>query len=227
MINHYKLLTFHYYTNETSSEIPDLPGIYGWYFPLYLFPKLYNEDKYSVNRYLTFINSVFLYDSAIRGSAETFMRTDEFAWERHTISFKKGRTDIDDQKSKAAECWKDIMSNPDLRETFSQYLFEASVLLPPLYIGQAKISLKQRYKQHITVMKNNEGDEVSKFNKRFTDFMAETKIAVQVNDLIFGCIPLFYTEEAQHKLSEDHIEAMLLVIEQVLLRTACPPFSGK
>ena len=62
-------------TFQTSKLIPEEPGIYGWFIPLWL-PK----NTENAQAYISRIGQYFLYDSTIEGVAEK--KTDiKFSWE--------------------------------------------------------------------------------------------------------------------------------------------------
>lgn len=189
-----------FYTKETASDIPSEPGIYAWFLPLWI----YHDD---LSSFINLVNSVYLYDAAEEGTPRATSQL-MLNWDSLQItaepSFHRQPTAAMSAK------WAHALQH---RPAFQTALMEASVLLPPLYVGKADV-LAARYSQHV------EGGDGNTFHKRFTEHARAKKLPVQVSDLLFACI-LTGREE------DDVLRAFGLndLLEKVMMHLARPPFS--
>jgi hypothetical protein len=92
---------------------------------------------------------------------------------------------------------------------------EASILMPPLYVGKADY-LKARYSQHVAGV----GGGANVFHTRFTRFATSQDIPLSVQDLLFVCIKADPTIESVFRGANLNI-----LLEHVLMLLCRPPFS--
>jgi hypothetical protein len=178
----------HFFTKETSDQIPEVAGCYAWFIPLW--------------------NTMLLYEPP--GSA-VIEKTAKFHWDTINLQIRK----VSRARHSAREDqWKKVLADPVLREAFQRALMEASIFMPPLYIGKAD-NLKVRYDQHVA---GTEGANV--FNTRFKAFMADKKISLSVSDLLFVCIET--DRQTELVLSDARLHELL---EMIVLALCKPPFS--
>ena len=115
-----------------------------------------------------------------------------------------------------------MLESKEGKSAFERALMEASIFLPPLYIGKAD-NLYNRYYQHI----NSHADisnTKNTFGRRFRLFVeGNPDLKVKLRDLLFVCIS--FEEKTDAKFKED--EELNNLLEQVLMGIICPPFSMK
>src|SRR6266704_704361 len=102
-----------------------------------------------------------------------------------------------------------------LREAFQQALMEASIFMPPLYLGKTD-NLRVRYGQHVQGM----GPEANVFHTRFTSFTQSLGLTLAVSDLLFVCVQT--DRDTDRTLRDANLTELL---EHVLMRVCKPPFS--
>ena len=111
--------------------------------------------------------------------------------------------------------WNNIFTAEPTRQALQQILLEASLLMPPLYVGRTG-NLKRRYLEHTAG---------STFHSRFTDHVAKLGLKIGVSDLLFVCIN---TEQGLDKVlggvAQNDLDKL---IERVLMQFCRPPFSLK
>ena len=114
--------------------------------------------------------------------------------------------------------WQRVLANDETKKILQQTLMEASILMPPLYVGRTN-NLKRRYLQHTG------GDRLSKnnFHFRFMEYAEELEIKISVSDLLFVCIE---TQKDLDRIFLDMKENEFnVLIEQILMQFCRPPFS--
>jgi hypothetical protein len=199
-----------FYTKETQSSIPDLSGIYAWFVPLWIV----DDD---IETFISLISNYYLYDPIVEGIAQKTLCAD-FNWESYQVQLKKGVSKSVFPSKEIVLQWKDMMKDEKKKEAFSNALMEASIFMPPLYVGKAD-NLRDRYNQHVS---GKTISEKNTFYKRFSSFKEKNNLRFRVNDLIFACIL------TDTKTSETFREANLnWLLEQVVMRLCRPTFSIK
>lgn len=195
-----------FYTKETVHKIPETPGCYAWFLPLWI----YSED---INELLDAMNWLLIYDPKSDGWPHREVPAN-FNWEELNIRLQRNAKQQPDTQLKAK--WDVVMGNKLQKEALSRALMEATIYTPPLYIGHTK-NLKARYERHTS--------KHSKFYRRFEKRIAEGKenninLSLTVKDLLFACI------QTSHEANKDfNDEDLRLVVEKVLMRACKPPFS--
>jgi hypothetical protein len=192
-----------FFTKETAVRIPDTPGIYAWFLPLWL----YHEN---LDELTTALRCIHLFDP-VSSSHSTSV---DFNWEELNILIEKQpRVHITvDLRGK----WSEMLADSVSRQAFERALMEASILMPPLYIGKAD-ALNARYAAHV--------DGRTDFAERFRCFVRKLPSFVatlQVSDLLFVCI------EVDPKIAKTIREKKLhYLLEQIVMRVSGPTFSIK
>jgi len=198
-----------FYTKETADQIPESPGIYAWFLPLWMFSD-------NLDHFYAIAKRTLLHDP-LREDGKPIRETSvPFAWDTITVTLKRGvaRGISDDLRQR----WDCMLEDPELRGTFALALMESSLLLPPLYVGKTD-DLSVRYQQHTGSAGGPTG-----FFQRFRRFV-ETQgggPSLGVHDLLFVCIQ---TDSAQNRRLRDR--GLNVLLEQLIMRLAGPPFSVK
>ncbi len=194
-------------TTDNQWDLPDSPGVYGWFLPFYI----YNKDLYKL---VDTISNVYLYDSKSKGIPQRDASI-EYNWDKLDISIsKEKKTNL---KENTTKFWNAISKDTDKLDSFANVFLLSSIFAPPLYVGKAK-NLKDRYYQHI----DGYGKEKNTFNTRFTNRMKELNITLTVRDLLFLCIPL--TRCQNDIMKQDESEK---AIEDILMSIVKPNYSDR
>lgn len=200
-----KRISFH--TKETSQAIPEASGIYAWLVPLWM----YSNDLEAL---IKLINIIHLYDPISKGEPVCSVPA-KFNWDIVQVQLRRylEPSVSEDLKRK----WQEMLLEPEKKDAFSRALMEASLLLPPLYVGKAD-NLKERYLQHV----NGGTREENNFHNRFSEYAQSNELRLLVSDLLFVCIRI--DAETSLVLRESGLNWLL---EQVIMRLARPPYSIK
>lgn len=198
-----------FFTKENWNQIPEEPGIYAWFLPLWL----YKED---LNELLEIVNEIFLYDAECKGIPQKTVEIN-YNWSSVNLNLKDEYRLIITQELQ--ENWKQSMQNEELKEAIAQTLMEASIFLPPLYVGKT-IDLKNRYLQH----RDGTPNQKNVFRNRFIEHSQKCSIKVPllVSDLLFVCIPT--SLKTSKLVSQEKVNTL---VEKVLLQLCKPMFSVK
>jgi len=193
-----------FYTTRTRNQIPEFPGCYAWFLPLWL----YRED---LDELMQIVSGLLSYDK----DPEKVVNA-PFTWD--TIKLRVSRRANIRPNENISETWKRILKEPEAKRALQQTLMEASLLMPPLYVGRTN-NLKRRYLEHTTA-----GNQDSNtFRSRFTEQVAKLGLKIGVSDLLFICIRTPQnTNQIFEKFDENEIESL---IEQILMQFCRPPFS--
>jgi hypothetical protein len=119
--------------NSDFKNIPSVPGVYNWYYPL----RIYEEDTYEeFHSRVTFFLEYSLMNegSSLRFSAKN-------TWREWELNLK---TSIIENLS-LKKRWSDIKSNSHLCKVIS----DSSIMFQPLYVGCAKEGLSKRIASHL------------------------------------------------------------------------------
>ena len=195
-----------FYTKETKERIPEQPGCYAWFLPLWF----YRSD---LNDLMQIVGDVLSYDKKQEKEAEA-----EFTWESVKLRVRRVA------KIRATETihstWERVCADAQAKKELQQTMLEASLLMPPLYVGKTK-NLRQRYLQHTEGNSYDSND----FHTRFTEHVSKLNLAIGVGDLLFVCIKTEQkSPQVPHGVAEDDLERL---VEQILMRFCQPPFSLK
>jgi hypothetical protein len=190
-----------FFTKETRELIPETPGFYAWFLPLWL----YDQNP---SRFVQIVESVFLCDRDRPHFAED-EATVQLNWDSIGLAVRRVATARVSPNLEAL--WSNVIGNPGLKATFEQALMQASILLPPLYVGKAD-SLRVRYDQHVSA--------TSLFCTRFTRYCQHLGLQISVTDLLFVCIETPFIVAAEHR-----DPALNFLLEQLVMALSRPPFS--
>ncbi len=196
-----------FHTKETRALVPEAPGIYAWFVPLWL----YEPEADDLELYIKKIQEIFLYDAGREGPAISSALVD-FNWELLEVNVE--RTAKREPGTWPRKRWQKMTSEPDIKEGFAESLMAASIFMPPVYVGKAD-NLRERYRQHTEGTGKNENS----FHKRFTTFSREVELGLQVDDLLFVCVQ---TPGANKALRTDTFNRLL---ETTIMLLASPAFS--
>ena len=192
-----------FYTSESDDKIPEVPGCYAWFLPLWI----YRED---IDELMKFVGDLLSYEKNPEKQVDA-----RFTWESVKLRLHRNNdVQIHDQNRAT---WKKALDDMDAKDALQQVLIEASLLMPPLYVGRTN-NLKRRYLEH-----TSKDLESSTFSKRFGEYVETLDHKIRVNDLLFVCIR---TSERLNQVFDKFGEKDLnALVEQILLQSCRPPFS--
>ena len=190
-----------FYTHETKEFIPEQPGCYAWFLPLWI----YHTDLASL---MASVNDMYGYEK----DPEKVVSAD-FNW--HSISLRvRAQRTVAPTSADLRDTWNRIVADDEAKAALQQLLLEASLFMPPLYVGRTT-NLKGRYLQHLTDKGRND------FHSRFKACIARSNVTLKVGDLLFVCLRTH--DELGRKLEQfDNVEQL---VEQMLMQFCRPPFS--
>lgn len=195
-----------FYTKETKERVPEQPGCYAWFLPLWF----YRSD---LNELMQVVGGVLNYDKKPKKEANA-----RFTWE--SVKLRVQRVAEIQATETILSTWERVCADAQAKRELQQTLLEASLLMPPLYVGKTK-NLRKRYLEHV---KGNDDDR-NDFHTRFTEHVSDLKLTIGVSDLLFVCIK---TEQKPPQeslgVAEDDLERL---VEQILMQFCRPPFSLK
>ena len=195
-----------FYTKETKERVPEQPGCYAWFLPLWF----YRSD---LNELMQVVGGVLNYDKKLEREANA-----RFTWE--SVKLRVRRVAEIQATETIRSTWERVCADAQAKRELQQTMLEASLLMPPLYVGKTK-NLRQRYLQH------TEGNsyERNDFHTRFTECASDLDLTISVSDLLFVCIKT-EQDSAQVPLgvAEDDLEKL---VEHILMQFCRPPFSLK
>jgi len=198
-----------FYTSLNSDNIPTLPGVYAWFYPLNI--KLKDSDK-ALTDFLREVRKIQTYDPVIDKIDQHEFDID-FNWDPliAETSVRKNPEKINLTPTTENE-WKTVSGLSDeVIRTTKLYALLGTIFTRPLYIGMTE-NLNERYEQHI----NGYGSG-STFHKRFNDHMSKLDINKEVRDLLFVCIPIIKVGKFSDKLYQRQrslIETILKILGQ-------------
>ena len=190
------------YTKETAHQIPAAGGCYAWFLPLWF----YRDDLEAL---LAVIGELLSYDPDPEKQFDV-----PFNWERVGVRMRRH---VDMRVSeKQQESWRRLITDGRSRDALQRTLLEASLLMPPLYVGKAE-NLKRRHREH------TRGD--SAFHARFTASAERSSLTLSVSDLLFVCVKT--PDDLLNAVANGLIEERALdeLIERILMQICRPPFS--
>ena len=195
-----------FYTKETKDKIPELPGCYAWFLPLWF----YRSD---LDNLVQLVGAVLDYEH--NGEREVEV---PFNWDSIRLRLRRASTLRATDSVRAT--WERVLADDRARTALQETLLEASLLMPPLYVGRTR-NLRQRYLQHTVKRGHNKND----FYSRFTELAAALELHISVSDLLF--VSLRTSDELGRALPDVAPDDVELLIEQLLMQFCRPPFSLK
>jgi hypothetical protein len=209
-----------FFTQETAGSIPPTSGIYAWFLPI--------SSCKDIDRTISLARSFLLFDARAGGLAKLVGRDHKekvegtFAGHSVGIQFRASYSPIGNEAKdlNLIERWHEAESCIGAEE-MKTLLLQASIFLPPLYIGKSD-NLQSRWKDHVTR---------SSFFKRFSKYsemLTQNKeldfpFTLSVRDLIFGCI--LTPDDHSGQESDKKMDAANELLELVLQKIFKPPFS--
>lgn len=190
-----------FYTSETAHKIPEAPGCYAWFVPLWI----YRDDLTAL---MTVVRDLRTYDDQPEREVQA-----DFTWQ--SVGLVVSRSEPVRPSPGAEATWKRLLSASKTRTALQRLLLEASLLMPPLYVGRTNC-LKRRYREHVRDSKGN-------FHRRFTRHTRALGIALPVSDLLFACLSTDAT--VNRDLSRIDDRELTGLIEHILMNACRPPFS--
>jgi len=210
-----ELLNLHqklkYYSFETFKDIPPVPGVYAWLYPLRL------KDQEVVS-FIEEINLVFNFyydgDEAMQSKADVDMGWRKYSIETEFKEVSKSSTYITQWK----KLWLTAAATGDRDdlEGLKKIIFISSIFMPPLYIGKAS-DLNRRCQEHINGIADKNRNI---FHNRFKKFSAFHKTSCRnIEDLIFACIntKAFNIEDKKYES----------LIEKIIMNLIKPLYSDR
>ena len=185
--------------------IPEQPGCYAWFLPLWI----YQRD---LNKLMKTVSEIYGYEQ----KPEKVLDAD-FNW--HSINLRvRPQKFIKPPPEDLAETWDQILADEESKAALEQLLLEASLLMPPLYVGRTD-NLRGRYRQHLAKAKGKRNI----FPTRFSDCIAESDLNLKISDLLFVCVKTH--DELNQRL--DKFCNVERLVELILMQLCRPPFSSR
>lgn len=199
-----------FYTKETSHQIPETAGTYGWFVPLWM----YSTD---LDELLGLVRTLLNYEPKVESEGPPNVVA-EFNWVNVSLEVDKRPEEAITDSVRTA--WQEMLDNEKAREGFQRAMMEATIFLPPLYVGKTD-NLRVRYRQHIS-RRSSSGSATGSFRARFNHFVDKANIGLEPDDLLFVCIQT--NAETSERFRAYGLNQLL---EKLLMRLASPPFSVK
>jgi hypothetical protein len=204
-----------FYTSTTCQQIPEKPGIYAWFLPLWLL-------KGDLATNLKMIHNFLLYDSKSQGCPERLKAVD-FNWDAIELRIKKILKEpvIGEDMERR---WNEKVEDPGVKAQVEKILMQASIFMPPLYVGRAG-DLRRRYFEHVEGPSKGIYEDIDKnvFHTRFKEHAKKLGYPLRIEDLLFVCI-LTEDETVSRACSSDEMNHL---IEEIMIRMCKPIFSSK
>ena len=193
-----------FYTKDTQHAIPDSPGCYAWFLPLWL----YSTD---LDELLRLVRGLLDYDRHQEKHTEVPFQWDSIALRlRHVATLNAG--------DKVRTTWKRVMADDRAKNILQDTLMKASLFMPPLYVGRTS-NLRDRYLQHTSTRPNDRND----FRLRFRTWVDALELPLSVSDLLF--VSVGTQSDLSQVLTDLAPDDAELLIEQILMQFCRPPFS--
>jgi hypothetical protein len=180
-------------------QVPPFPGVYAWFYPL-------RVTSYELDTFLAEVRAVHLYD-ARRKARPSAAGSARFGW-----SILEWKAELNDPRTSLPEkcraTWERLAGEPEAFDDLRRVLLQASLLMPPLYVGKA-VNLRTRCAAHL--------DGRSNFAERFEARAKEIGLqARRVRDLI---LVTMRTESVGDETDESES-----LVEEILKLVARPPY---
>lgn len=178
-------------SNGDYSNIPSLPGVYSWFYPL----RIYLDDEYE-----DFHNRVsFFFEYSLLDQGNGLEFTNKNTWRQWEINLKTKIIEKQSLKSK----WSIIKENHHLR----QVIEDCSFMFQPLYVGCAKEGLSKRIQSHLagrTDFANRFNQTKNTFKERYPESITPYG-AFEINNLYLSYIVL--NNKSEVTIIEDVIQS--------------------
>ena len=193
-----------FYTKETKDKIPELPGCYAWFLPLWFY-------RSNLDELMQLVSGVLDYEQDPEKEVEA-----PFTWESVKLRVRRGAAIQTSDSVRAT--WERLLADDHAHGALQDTLMRASLLMPPLYVGRTR-NLRRRYLQHTIKSDKSKND----FHSRFAECAAALQLQLSVSDLLFVSVRTEY--ELSQVLSDVAQDDTELLIEQMLMQFCRPPFS--
>ena len=190
-----------FYTSETAHKIPETPGCYAWFIPLWI----YHDD---LPKLMQVIRDLRCYDEPSEKDV-----TAKFTWQ--SVDLRVSRTEPIRTNPQVEDTWRRLLSEDRSKTALQRLLLEASLLMPPLYVGRTNC-LRRRYTQHVE-------DPNGNFHSRFSRHARSVEFRLPVSDLLFACLCTDSSTTQDLDRVDDH--ELTTMIEHILMNACRPPFS--
>jgi len=195
------------YTKYNADAIPDVPGIYAWFLPLFE-----TTGKPGLAGILGEAMSFRHYDSNRRAEAEIGMRG-KMAWDTFELSVKP--VSVLESNSAREEEWETLREKEEW-PAFKDALALSSIFSPPLYVDMS-LNLARRYHEHC--------DGKTGFAERYEDWRVRVGGSFKVRNLLFSAVRLPKTSRLL--LDKNDKDEGLSLLEFAVMRAVRPRFSQK
>ena len=193
-----------FYTYRIRNQIPPRPGVYAWFLPLNL--------QGSPEDFLANARRIFAYDPPSEGPGIWKNAEAGFRWDPLRVEISR-ECKITVPNSQGELLAKLKESPEEVRNRFRHVLLASSIFAKPLYVGLAN-NLLRRYGEHTSAQPS--------FCERFTEYVHTLKMKLEIQDLLFVCIPLAPVQVENEKWYDD---SQIKVLEY-MLKTLCQPAFG-
>lgn len=193
-----------FFTKDLKNSIPESSGCYAWILPLWL----YADD---LDDLLKRVCDLYCFEQPPEREIEA-----GFNWEYVRMDVRRGaKVQVSEEMRKL---WAQVMANSDSKDALQNALMEATLLMPPLYVGRTS-NLLRRYLQHT----DTRDSDRNTFGNRFREFASRVGLRLGVSDLVFVCIQT--GGKTENKCLDVNETDMNRLIERILMGFCRPPFS--
>lgn len=187
------------YTYDTHEYIRETAGLYAWYLPL----RMHGTD----------FGGLYTHITTVFDTANSYSGVGQFnPWEPVSIEVRRGLRDEDEGPTRMPSELASLLSQDGTVRLLRRYLLAASILAPPLYVGETG-NLRTRYEDHRTGRKSG-------LHERLQAHANEKGLQISPSDLIYLTIEMPPVQSD----SDDISQAFHRVVEWMMKRVARPPF---
>lgn len=195
-----------FHTSESSDSIPEQSGCYAWMFPLWIY-------RDSLDTFLNLASNLLNYEPLPIANVDL-----PFSWENIELDARR-RPKMRHTEAKIT-IWNRILEDKESRSILQQTLLEASLFMPPLYVGMTE-NLKRRYLEHT----HGDNSERNTFHKRLTQSANSLGLKISVHDLLFVSIATPpWVASSTDRVTSDEFNGL---VEQIMMQICRPPFSER
>ena len=167
----------------------------------------------NLSQFLALVTSILSYET----NPDVSVRI-PFKWESIAVTAAK-KTDAHATEPKIAT-WNKLLENPSDRRAIQQTLLEASLFLPPLYVGMTN-NLKRRYIDHT----DPPDPRKNVFHNRLQQCLDSLELKLSANDLLFVSLTTPSTlSYADGDVTEKEFNEL---VEQILMQSCRPTLSER
>jgi hypothetical protein len=199
-----------FFYDANFDDVPSLPGVYAWFYPL----RLLSKSPDALTEFVAQVQAALNYDSECKGEPSK-QQLFPLSWWGWSVSAKRmPKSFVISEPLKRA--WIEIAASEKLFPEFQQCLLKASILMPPLYVGKAD-NLNTRCRQHLLSDADN-----NTFHRRFEEFARTLKLPIcSVRQLVFACVRTGPPLDKENETMPSPVHELL---EGVMKSLCCPPY---